>query len=245
MHCSLQQSIPRQLFRLSHWDTSVFQTESQTHSSLLQHIWPLKKFSGCFSYLRWTYQKPICTQTERRGSELIRLSDHYNSTKTMTESHIFVFENELIKFLSVGKRIKLNLDLSGEDSLLNRDSRHSQIYPSDETFFNYWSHLRYATHILSLPVGVCVCFEPCTSHGCVLYQEILLYLSLILIKNISSVTDWNRGVHKPKPWFRACESCMSRCLWSKSCGLGQRSLVSLFFFLIYALFVVVRYSRTL
>lgn len=74
----------------------------------------------------------------------------------MTESHIFIFENELIKFLSVGKGIKLNLDLSGVDSLLNRDSRHSQIYPSDETFFNYWSHLRYATHILSLPVGVCV-----------------------------------------------------------------------------------------
>lgn len=48
----------------------------------------------------------MCTQTERRGSELITKSDRYNSEKKKerkkTESYIFIFRNESIKFLSVG-----------------------------------------------------------------------------------------------------------------------------------------------
>lgn len=41
----------------------VFQTQTQTHSSLLKHSWPLKKFSDCF----WQTYQYVCS--DRKGKE--------------------------------------------------------------------------------------------------------------------------------------------------------------------------------
>lgn len=49
------------------------------------------------------------------------------------QNPIFIFQNQPVKHVSVGLRIKLNLDLSGAHSLLHSERRQSQIYPSDET----------------------------------------------------------------------------------------------------------------
>lgn len=70
------------------------------------------------------------------GGEFIRPADRYNSAKRekkKEETHIFSFHNEPIKFLSCRMKGKIKT-LICLDSLLDRGgSRHSQIYPSDET----------------------------------------------------------------------------------------------------------------
>lgn len=88
---------PRRPLRLSRRGTGVFQTLTQTHSSLLQHTWPLWKFSSLFFFPRDELIS-VCTQTG------MRLSDHYNSEKKEREKRITYLhlQNESVQFLSVG-----------------------------------------------------------------------------------------------------------------------------------------------
>lgn len=146
----------------------------------------------------------MCTQTERRGRELIRLSDHYISSKNKQNRHISL-SSEMIKFLRGGLRIELNLDLSGF-FIKQRDKEDKTKYIHlMRHSFNYLSHSRHATHIVYLSAGACV-FEPRINQGCVSYQQTLLSASAWSWKpHIYCNRLASKSTHRAQVWLRMCK----------------------------------------
>lgn len=116
LNTSLSMTQSTLLFTEVHPQTAVrpatprlHQTQTQTHSSLLQRTCLYRSFRAVFLFLysKWTYQSVYTDGKERRGEgggDLIWSSDYYNSAtqkRKKTESHILIFQNESIRFLSV------------------------------------------------------------------------------------------------------------------------------------------------